>query len=208
MALHLLLVCNAATAAAAIDSNWAAGTAIHSSQIASWFCSFFAGKVAVDIGRENLKFESGPFTYFGIQTLNQVIESPSSPLLTYKQNSAGTPSSTTSADLRNLRKASTQQSIDVPNSILTNKRSSTAGEIGLVGSAHQHTRSGSVVPTYQPFIPDYTIKAVTDVLYLKIKRMTYLRALKASMMGKKATGHSGEINERELENLLEKVNTS
>ena len=117
----------------------------------------------------------------------------------------GTPSSTTSADLRNLRKASTQHSIDVPNSILTNKRSSTAGEIGLVGSGHQHTRSGSVVPTYQPFIPDYTIKAVTDVLYLKIKRMTYLRALKASIMSKKAN-HSGEINERELENLLEKVN--
>ena len=38
----------------------------------------------VNIGREELIFESGPFTYFGIQTLNQVIESPSSPLLAYK----------------------------------------------------------------------------------------------------------------------------
>ncbi len=60
------------------------------------------------------------------------------------------------------------------------------------------------MPTFQTFIPDYTIKAVTDVLYLKIKRTTYLRALKASIMGKKTT-HSGELNERELENLLEKV---
>ena len=167
-----------------------------------------AGKVDVNIGREELRFESGPFTYFGIQTLNQVIESPSSPLLTYKQNSVGTPSSTTSAELRNLRKASTQHSIDVPNSVLTNKRSSTSGEIGLVGNsagAHSHTRSGSVVPTYQPFVPDYTVKAVTDVLYLKIKRMRYSRAVNATQMGKMAS-HSGEIGERELENLLEKVN--
>ena len=70
------------------------------------------------------------------------------------------------------------------------------------------SRTGSVAPsvTYQAFIPDYTIKAVTDVLYLKIKRSTYSRALKASLMGKKA-GHSGApLNERELENLLEKVN--
>ena len=149
-------------------------------------------------------FESGPFTYFGIQTLNQVIESPSSPLLAYKANNtnvAGTPSSTTSGnDLRNLRKASTQQSIEVPSHLLNNKRSSTSGEIG----GPPTSRAGSVVPAYQAFVPDYTIKAITDVLYLKIKRPTYSRALKASLMGKKAT-HSGEINERELENLLEKV---
>ena len=55
----------------------------------------------VNIGREDLIFESGPFTYFGIQTLNQVIESPSSPLLAYKVqgNAVGTPSSTTSNDI-------------------------------------------------------------------------------------------------------------
>jgi len=184
-----------------------------------------------------LIFESGPFTYFGIQTLNQVIDSsislsidsPSSPLLAYKVNPAnavGTPSSTASNDLhKSLRKASTQQSIEVPNHILNNKRSmtmsgdievpshvlnnkrsSTSGDIGTTTAATQNlqSRTGSVAPTYQAFVPDYTIKAVSDVLYLKIKRSTYSRALKASLMGKKAS-HSGELNERELENLLEKV---
>ena len=33
----------------------------------------------VNIGQEELIFESGSFTHFGIQTLNQVISSPSSP---------------------------------------------------------------------------------------------------------------------------------
>lgn len=153
----------------------------------------------MNIGREELIFESGPFTYFGIQTLNQVIESPSSPLLAYRaQHEASAASavkvSTPSAEPRSLRKASTQQSIDVPSSILA-KRNSTSAEM---------TRTGSILPVFAAFIPDYTIKAVTDVLYLKIKRTTYLRALKASMMGKKAS-ISGEINDRELENLLEKV---
>lgn len=130
-----------------------------------------------------------------------MIESPSSPILAYRAASsaaAAAAGNATSGDLRNLRKASTQQSIDVPSHILNNKRSSTSGDIG-------HTsRAGSVIPTFQAFIPDYTIKAVTDVLYLQIKRTTYLRALKASLMGKKVS-HSGELNERELENLLEKV---
>lgn len=161
----------------------------------------FSGKVQVIIGPEELLFESGPFTYFGIQTLNQVIESPSSPLLAHRASQAV--ASGHSADVRNLRKASTQQSIDIPSHVLSNKRTSTSEASLHHHGAHQ-SRAGSVVPTFQTFIPDYTIKAVTDVLYLKIKRTTYLRALKASIMGKKTT-HSGELNERELENLLEKV---
>ena len=167
----------------------------------------------MNIGREELIFESGPFTYFGIQTLNQVIDSPSSPLLAYRPtgnnttgNAVGTPSSTTSNDLhKSLRKASTQQNIEVPSHVLNNKRSSTSGDIGT--TQNLQSRTGSVAPSYQAFVPDYTIKAVSDVLYLKIKRSTYSRALKASLMGKKAS-HSGELNERELENLLEKVNKS
>ena len=55
------------------------------------FNFIFLGKVEVNIGREALIFESGPFTYFGIQTLNQVIESPSSPLLAYKVTGNGEP---------------------------------------------------------------------------------------------------------------------
>lgn len=163
----------------------------------------------VNIGREELIFESGPFTYFGIQTLNQVIESPSSPLIAFKNNhtnanntTAGTPSSVNSADMKHLRKASTQQSIEVnppatSNALMT-KRHSAQAEMGLP------SRTGSIFQAYPGFIPDYTIKALSDVLYLKIKRTTYLRAMKATLMGKKAS-HSGELNERELEHLLEKV---
>ena len=163
----------------------------------------YVGKVEVNIGREELIFEGGPFSYYGIQTLNQVIESPSSPLLTFRgpHNSAGTPASATSGDIgKHLRKTSTQQSIEV-NPNLLNKRHSAQVEMGM---GVVPSRAGSIFAAFPGFVPDYTVKAVTDVLYMKIKRPTYMRAMKASLMGKKAS-HSGELNERELEHLLEKV---
>ena len=164
---------------------------------------FSIGKVEVNIGREELIFEGGPFSYYGIQTLNQVIESPSSPLLAFRgpHNWAGTPASATSGDIgKHLRKTSTQQSIEV-NPNLLNKRHSAQVEMGM---GVVPSRAGSIFAAFPGFVPDYTVKAVTDVLYMKIKRPTYMRAMKASLMGKKAS-HSGELNERELEHLLEKV---
>ena len=42
------------------------------------------------------------------------------------------------------------------------------------------------------FVPDYTVKAITDVLYVRITRTTYMRAIKASLMAsRKQSGHTG-----------------
>jgi metal transporter CNNM len=38
-----------------------------------FFVLILEGRVEVTVGRENLIFESGPFTYFGIQALTQNI---------------------------------------------------------------------------------------------------------------------------------------
>ena len=62
------------------------------------------------------------------------------------------------------------------------------------------TKSVKYWSSFPPFVPDYTVKAVTDVLYLRIKRTTYLRALKASSMSKKRS--PGDL---ELERYLERV---
>ena len=92
---------------------------------------YVSGKVEVNIGREELIFEGGPFSYYGIQTLNQVIESPSSPMIQFKSNNiVGTPSSATSGNIKHLRKTSTQQSIEVNPNIL-NKRHSAQAEMGM-----------------------------------------------------------------------------
>ena len=56
--------------------------------------------------------------------------------------------------------------------------------------------------TDSAYLPDYTIKAITDVLYLKVKISDYSSALKASLMGKKAS-HTLVETESELEKLLD-----
>ena len=47
----------------------------------NFFILVIEGRVEVNIGREELTFESGPFSYFGIQTLSQVLPSITSGLV-------------------------------------------------------------------------------------------------------------------------------
>ena len=48
----------------------------------NYFILIIEGRVEVNIGREELQFESGPFSYFGIQTLSQALPSTASGLPT------------------------------------------------------------------------------------------------------------------------------
>ena len=66
----------------------------------------------------------------------------------------------------------------------------------------QKSLSGTSSKTDSAYLPDYTIKAITDVLYLKVKISDYSSALKASLMGKKAS-HTLIETESELEKLLD-----
>ena len=68
-----------------------------------------------------------------------------------------------------LRKGSVQIGIESPGNAQaiaitnTDKR----GSASTIGTLGDHA-------AFQPFVPDYTIKAVSDVLYAKITRSTYL----------------------------------
>ena len=104
-------------------------TIIYKGRPMDYFILIVEGRVEVNIGKEELVFESGPFTYFGIQCLQDVIsESPSSPTLlnnTGATRAATTPSSMSDAGgggggssiftnpkvAAQLRKASTQNPI-------------------------------------------------------------------------------------------------
>uniref|UniRef100_A0A182NFP3 CNNM transmembrane domain-containing protein n=1 Tax=Anopheles dirus TaxID=7168 RepID=A0A182NFP3_9DIPT len=98
-----------------------------------FFVLILEGRVEVTVGKENLLFESGPFTYFGLQALVQSIGPDMS--------------------------ASTPQQI--------------------MGSLQSLDRDASI---RHVFIPDYTVKAVTDVLYLQISRNLYQAAKRATLM--------------------------
>uniref|UniRef100_A0A182VEB1 Uncharacterized protein n=1 Tax=Anopheles merus TaxID=30066 RepID=A0A182VEB1_ANOME len=100
------------------------------------FVLILEGRVEVTVGKENLLFESGPFTYYGLQA---IVQSPSC-----------------------------DTSTNTPQQIL-----------GSLESINRDANSKHV------FIPDYTVKAITDVLYLQIHRNLYLAAKRATLMERK-----------------------
>lgn len=213
---------------------------IHKGKPIDFFILIIEGRVEVNIGCEELVFESGPFTYFGIQSLNNAImdASPSSPSLAHgakgnnaaaiqnSQSNAELPHSASGGPRGSLRKASTHNVIELnPNpgsSSALNRRhqSVTAQDItvpsrvgssllaqnstGAVGSIVAAVSNNSSLASFSPFVPDYTVKAVSDLIYLKVKRSTYLTALKASLLSKKAH-QSGEPDQGDLDRFLERV---
>ncbi|XP_020286791.1 metal transporter CNNM4 [Pseudomyrmex gracilis] len=121
-----------------------------------YFVLILEGRVEVMLGKENMMFESGPFTYFGSQALTANIGMAESP---------------------------------------TNANPQTIGSIQSVNldSMLRHT-----------FIPDYTVRAVTEVFYVKIKRSLYLAAKRATLLerSQKDPLPSHEQFDDEVEKLL------
>ncbi|KAG8033892.1 hypothetical protein G9C98_008373 [Cotesia typhae] len=122
-----------------------------------YFVLILEGRVEVTVGKENLTFESGPFTYFGCQALGTnigVVESP-----------------TTNVNPQSLGSI---QSINL-DAIL------------------RHT-----------FVPDYSVRAVTEVFYLKVKRSLYLAAKRATLLerSQKDPSPSNDQFDDEVEKLL------
>ncbi|XP_054277203.1 unextended protein-like isoform X1 [Macrosteles quadrilineatus] len=127
---------------------------------ADYFVLILEGRVEVTMGRENLVFESGPFTYFGMQALTQNV-------------GVGEPK----------QESPTAQS---------------AQPLGSLQSVHLETL------LRYTFVPDYTVRAVADTYYLRIKRSFYLAAKRATLMerSKKEESNAGDNFEDEVEKLL------
>lgn len=98
-----------------------------------FFVLILEGRVEVTVGKENLIFESGPFTYFGTQALIQNV------------------------------------GVDIPMD----------SPQQIMGSLQSLNMDAMLRHT---FIPDYTVKAVTEVVYIQIKRNLYLAAKRATLM--------------------------
>ncbi|KPJ16123.1 Metal transporter CNNM2 [Papilio machaon] len=120
-----------------------------------YFVLVLEGRVEVTVGRENLVFEAGPFTYFGVQALTQNIGVAESP----------TPSAMGS--LQNIN----------------------------MDSMLRHT-----------FVPDYSVRAITELYYLTVKRSLYLAAKRATLMEKGALS-KGATNEQ-FDTEVDKSNTA
>lgn len=117
-----------------------------------YFILILEGRVEVQVGRDNMIFEAGPFTYFGIQALLPnfgIVESP-------------------------------QQQI--------------------MGSLQSLNMDALVRHT---FIPDFSVRALTETIYFEIKRPLYLAAKRATLMERKQK--LGEPSTEAIDDEVEKL---
>jgi metal transporter CNNM len=126
----------------------------HQGKPVDYFVLILEGRVEVTVGKENLVFEGGPFTHFGLQALVQ-----------------------------NVGFDSPQQQV-AQSQVLGSLQSLNVDQL------LRHT-----------FIPDYSVKALTEVVYVVIKRSLYLAAKRATLMeqSKRMGEHSNEPFDDEVE---------
>lgn len=121
-----------------------------------FFVMILEGRVEVTVGRENLVFEGGPFTHFGLQALaqNVAFDSP-----------------------QQQQQPMTSQ---------------------VVGSLQSLNMDAMLRHT---FVPDYSVRATSDVVYMVIKRSLYLAAKRATLMehARRMGEHSNEPIDDEVE---------
>ncbi|XP_050734482.1 unextended protein-like isoform X2 [Eriocheir sinensis] len=121
-----------------------------------YFVLILEGHVEVTIGKENLTFESGPFTYFGMAAVAQI------------QSIGESPSASTQ-----LSKGS------------------------MLGSVQ------SLDATKFSFTPDYSVRAITEVVYLRVRRSHYIAARRAFLLERaQKEPHSDEHFEKEIAKML------
>ncbi|KAI5706961.1 hypothetical protein M8J75_012902 [Diaphorina citri] len=126
-----------------------------------YFVLILEGRAEVVVGKENLVYEAGPFSYFGCQALTQNIGIAESP---------------------------------------TNNSSAAQA----YGGSLQSVNLDSILR--YTFVPDYSVRATTEMFYVKIRRSFYLAAKRATLMEKSKKSEesmsAGDQFEDEVEKLL------
>ena len=122
------------------------------------------------IGREEHKFQEGPFRCFGEQMLEQALTMSSSPV-------SGLTNKGTHHSL-SLYSSSSEDGRDPVQTRSTYKQL----KDNVKGNRSSSADAGQYVKKSNPWFPDYTVRAVTDVLYLKVRKSTYMVAANATKM--------------------------
>ncbi|KAG2469139.1 metal transporter CNNM4-like isoform X2 [Polypterus senegalus] len=113
-----------------------------------YFILILQGKVEVEAGKENMKFETGPFSYYGTMAL-------SSPTV-------------------EIRSPSHMSGLNRSASLSCTERSES---MSISGSNNQLNNVVS-----QQYVPDFCVRALTDLQYVKITRQQYQNGLIASRL--------------------------
>ncbi|XP_051792254.1 metal transporter CNNM4-like isoform X1 [Erpetoichthys calabaricus] len=135
-----------------------------------FFILILQGKVEVEAGKENMKFETGPFSYYGTMALSSptVVHSKQPRHLSLKRSSLF---SRLSAEIRS---PSHMSGLNRSASLSCTERSES---MSISGSNNQLNNVVS-----QQYVPDFCVRALTDLQYVKITRQQYQNGLIASRL--------------------------
>ncbi|XP_028269381.1 metal transporter CNNM4-like isoform X1 [Parambassis ranga] len=135
-----------------------------------YFILILQGRVEVEAGNENMKFETGPFSYYGVMALSAptLVAAPRPRHLSFKRFSlfSRLPEFRSPSHLSGLNRTASLSGADRTESL------------SVSGSNSQLNNS---IPTQQ-YTPDFYVRALTDLQFVKITRSQYQNGLMASRL--------------------------
>ncbi|XP_053548433.1 metal transporter CNNM2 isoform X4 [Bombina bombina] len=151
-----------------------------------YFVLVLQGKVEVEAGKEGMKFEAGAFSYYGVMALtaSPVPLSLSRTFVVSRTESlAGSPEN-----------KSPPRPCGLNHSDSLNRSDRIDAVTPTLGSSNNQLNASFL----QVYIPDYTVRAITDMQFVKITRQQYQNALMASRMDKTPQSSDSENTKIEM----------
>uniref|UniRef100_A0A4W3IZ95 Metal transporter n=1 Tax=Callorhinchus milii TaxID=7868 RepID=A0A4W3IZ95_CALMI len=157
----------------------------HRNKPVDYFILVLQGKVEVEAGKEGMKFEAGAFSYYGMMALTS---SPVPLSLSRTFAVSRTESLAGSPDNR-----SPPRTCGLNHSDSLNRGDRIDSIASQMGSNNSQLNS-----LLQVYVPDYSVRALTDLQIIKITRQHYQNALMASIMDKTPQSSDSENTKIEL----------
>ncbi|KAK7930279.1 hypothetical protein WMY93_006674 [Mugilogobius chulae] len=157
----------------------------HRNKPVDYFILILQGKVEVEAGKEGMKFEAGPFSFYGMMALtaSPVPLSLSRTFVVSRAESlAGSPEN-----------KSPPRPFGLNHSDSLNRSDRIDAITPTLGSSNNQLNS-----FLQIYVPDYSVRARSDLQYIKVTRQQYQNAVMASRMDKTPQSTDSEFTKIEL----------
>ncbi|XP_036450486.1 metal transporter CNNM4 isoform X3 [Colossoma macropomum] len=157
-----------------------------------YFILILQGRVEVEAGNENMKFETGPFSYYGVMALTTPCLGKSLHVFCFKVRNhslSNTDILYNGSEGNQFRSPSHLSGLNRSASLSCTERVDT---LSISGSSSQLNNT----PTPQ-YIPDFNVRALTDLQFVKVTRAQYQNGLLASKLD--STPQSPESNHTRLD---------
>ncbi|XP_049575427.1 metal transporter CNNM2 isoform X1 [Syngnathus scovelli] len=156
----------------------------HRNRPVDYFILILQGKVEVEAGKEGMKFEAGPFSFYGMLalTVSPVPLSLSRTFVNRGDSLAGSPENKSPPRPFGLNHSDSQNRSDRIDAITP-----------TLGSSNNQLNS-----FLQIYVPDYSVRACSDLYFIKVTRQQYQNALMASRMDKTPQSTDSEFTKIEL----------